>query len=63
MGQSEAARYRAALEEIVRVGTTPDTSAVGTLAGGQVGPLWSADGRVQAFETILQLASEALNGQ
>jgi len=63
MVQSEAGRYRAVLEEIVRVGTTPDTSAVGTLPGGQVGPLWSVDGRNKAFEKILGLARDALSGQ
>lgn len=60
MSQSEAERYRAALEEIVRVGTTPDTTAIGTLPGGEVGPIWSIDGQGKAFEKILTIAKAAL---
>lgn len=63
MAEAEADRYRAALEEIVRIGTTPDTSAVGTLSGGEVGALWSVGGRDKAFDKILQVAREALGGQ
>jgi hypothetical protein len=60
MTQPEADQYRAALEEIVRIGTTPDTSAVGTLPSGEVGPLWSAGGQDKAFGKILRVAREAL---
>lgn len=60
MAQSEADRYRAALQEIVRIGTTPDTSAVGSLPGGEVAPLWSVDGRDRAFDKILSTARAAL---
>lgn len=60
MVESEADFYRAALEEIVRVGTTVDTIAVGTSPDGQVGPLWSVRGQEKAFEKILQVAKDAL---
>lgn len=60
MDESVGARYKAALEEILRVGTTPDTSAIGTLPGGEVGPLWSVGGQEKAFAKILQIAREAL---
>ncbi len=63
MAQSEVDRYRAALQEIVRIGTTPDTSAVGKLPGGEVGALWSVDGRDRAFDMILRIARVALGDQ
>ncbi len=63
MTQSEADRYRAALQEIVQVGTTPDTSVVGTRSDGEVGTLWSSDGREKAFDQILRIARAALGNQ
>jgi hypothetical protein len=60
MSQSEAERYRAALEEIVRVGTTPDTTVIGTLPGGELGPIWYVGGQDKAFEKILTIAKTAL---
>jgi len=62
MDQSDGERYKAALEEILRVGTTPDTTAIGTLPGGEIGPLWSVGGQEKAFAKILQTARDALDG-
>lgn len=56
----ELARYKLALEEIVRVGTVPDTVVTGTLPGGEVGPIWSVDGKERAFEEIIRIARQAL---
>jgi hypothetical protein len=63
MDQSDGERYKAALEEILRVGTTPDTMAIGTLPGGAIGPLWSVGGQEKAFAKILQIATDALDGE
>lgn len=56
----ETRQYREALEAILRVGTTPDTSSVGTLPGGKVGTLWTVDGPAKAFEEMIRIAREAL---
>lgn len=53
-------RYRSALEEILRIGTAPDTAAVGTLPGGSIGPLWSVGAKEQAFDEIVRVARYAL---
>ena len=60
MTQDEAERLRAALEEIVRVATTPDTNVIGTLPGGGVGPIWSVGGQEKAFEKVIRIAKDAL---
>jgi hypothetical protein len=60
MAESEAVRLRAALEEIVRVATTPDTNVIGTLPGGEIGPIWSVGGQEKAFEKVIRIAKEAL---
>jgi len=61
MSDNRAERYRAALEDIVRVGTTPDTEATGTLPGGEVGSLWSVGAQERAFERIVKIAKAALD--
>ncbi len=61
MADSQADRYRTALEEILRVSTTPDTAAVGTLPGGDVGTLWSVGGQERAFEQVIKIAKAALD--
>jgi hypothetical protein len=53
-------RYREALEEILRVATTPDTDVVGSLPGGKIGRLWSVGGPEKAFEEVIRIAREAL---
>lgn len=58
--RAKAERYRAALEEIVRVATTPDTAAVGTLPGGEIGRLWSVGGQEKAFAKAIQIAKDTL---
>lgn len=60
MGQAEEDRYRKALEDIVRLGTTPDTEAVGTLPGGKVGRLWSVGAQERAFDEMIRVAQAAL---
>lgn len=60
MKQADEERYRSALEEIVQVGTTPDTDVVGTLPGGEIGRLWSVSGQEKAFVRMLQIARDAL---
>ena len=60
MNNTREEQYHLALEEILRIGTTPDTNAVGTLPGGKVGPLWSVGGKETAFEEMLRIAREAL---
>ena len=57
---SDEDRYRRALEEILRVATTPDTDIVGTLPGGQIGRIWSVGGPEKAFEQVIRIAQDAL---
>ena len=53
-------RYREALEEILRIATTPDTDVIGTLPGGQIGRLWSVGGPEKAFVQVIEIARAAL---
>ena len=57
---SDIDRYRSALEEILRIGTTPDTAVTGTLPGGEVGPIWSLGAKERAFDEIVRIARYAL---
>jgi hypothetical protein len=63
MTQPEADRYRAALQQIVQIGATPDTSAVGIRPDGEAGALWSSGGPEKALKQILQIARVALGDQ
>lgn len=60
MSDTREEQYRRTLEEILRIGTTPDTNAVGTLPGGKAGHLWTDKGKEKAFQEILRIAREAL---
>jgi hypothetical protein len=60
--RSDEDRYRTALEEIVRVATTPDTNVIGTQPGGGVGPIWSVSGQDKAYAKMVQIARAALAG-
>lgn len=56
----EIDRYRSALEEILRIGTTPDTTVIGTLPDGGVGPIWSVGAKERVFDEIVRIARYAL---
>jgi hypothetical protein len=55
-----ASRFREALLEIVELLETPDTNVVGTEANGEVGQLWSTEGKDRAFDQIRAVAKGAL---
>lgn len=60
MSDQDASRYREALLRIVELLETPDTDVVGTVANGEVGRLWSTEGKDRAFDQVLAVAKGAI---
>ena len=58
---AEAQRLRDALEQILAIGSSPDTNVISVGPDGEPGPVWSTLGAESAVARMTQIARAALS--